>query len=123
MVTLNQLESGVSRWLDKELMPKLPRGGAYDGLKKAATVAVAMYAIKQGRSALEMLTRNPFMATIGAVNEEGEIDIEGFAEEMRKQIPEKGLTMDVPMIGELTIYREDLDDMLRCIKGREDERR
>jgi hypothetical protein len=77
MVSMNQIEAGVSRWLDRELMPKLPTGGAYDGLKKAATVALALYAIKRGRAALDGLTHNSFLATIGAVDHEGNIDIEG----------------------------------------------
>jgi hypothetical protein len=39
MVSMNQIEAGVTRWLDKELMPKLPTGGQYDGIKKAATIS------------------------------------------------------------------------------------
>ena len=117
MVSMNQIEAGVSRWLDRELMPKLPTGGAYDGLKKAATVALALYAIKRGRAALDSLTHNSFLATIGAVDHEGNIYIEGFAEEMKKQMPEAGLKVSVPMVGDMTFYRTDLDDMLRYIKG------
>lgn len=117
MVSMNQIEAGVSRWLDRELMPKLPTCGQYDGLKKAATVALALYAIKRGRAALDSLTHNSFLATIGAVDHEGNIDIEGFAEEMKKQMPEAGLKVSVPMVGDMTFYRTDLDDMLRYIKG------
>jgi hypothetical protein len=117
MVSMNQIEAGVSRWLDRELMPKLPTGGAYDGLKKAATVALALYAIKRGRAALDSLTHNSFLATIGAVDHEGNIDIEDLAEEMKKQMPEAGLKVSVPMVGDMTFYRTDLDDMLRYIKG------
>ncbi len=117
MVSINQIEAGVGRWLDKELMPKLPSGGAYDGLKKAATVALAMYAIKRGRSALDGLTHNSFLGTIGAVDHSGNVDIEGFMDEMRKQIPESGLKVSVPMVGDLTFYRTDLDDLLRHIKA------
>jgi hypothetical protein len=117
MVSMNQIEAGVSRWLDRELMPKLPTIGQYDGLKKAATVALALYAIKRGRAALDSLTHNSFLATIGAVDHEGNIDIEGFSEEMKKQMPEAGLKVSVPMVGDMTFYRTDLDDMLRYIKG------
>ena len=117
MVSMNQIEAGVSHWLDRELMPKLPTGGAYDGLKKAATVALALYAIKRGRAALDSLTQNSFLSTIGAVDREGNIDIEGLAEEMKTQMPEAGLKVSVPMVGNMTFYRNDIDDMLRYIKG------
>ena len=117
MVSMNQIEAGVSRWLDKELMPKLPTGGAYDGIKKTATVAIALYAIKRGRAALDSLTHNSFLATIGAVDHAGNIDIEGFAEEMKKQMPEEGLRVSVPMVGDMTFYRADLDDLMRYIKS------
>ena len=117
MVSMNQIEAGVSHWLDKELMPKLPSNGPYDGVKKAATVALALYAIKRGRNALMSLTENSFLSTIGAVDREGRVDLEGFAEEMRKQMPEEGVKISVPMVGDLTFYRSDLDDMLRYIKG------
>ena len=86
MVSMNQIETGVSRWLDRELMPKLPTGGQYDGIKKAATVALALYAIKRGRAALDSLTQNSFLGTIGAVDREGNVDLEGFVEEIKKQV-------------------------------------
>lgn len=117
MVSMNQIEAGVSRWLDKELMPKLPTGGQYDGIKKAATVALALYAIKRGRAALDSLTQNSFLGTIGAVDREGNVDLEGFVEEMKKQVPENGLKVSVPMVGDMTFYRDDLDDVMRYIKG------
>lgn len=117
MVSMNQIEAGVSRWLDRELMPKLPTGGQYDGIKKAATVALALYAIKRGRAALDSLTQNSFLGTIGAVDREGNVDLEGFVEEMKKQLPENGLKVSVPMVGDMTFYRTDLDDVMRYIKG------
>lgn len=117
MVSMNQIETGVSRWLDRELMPKLPTGGQYDGIKKAATVALALYAIKRGRAALDSLTQNSFLGTIGAVDREGNVDLEGFVEEMKKQVPENGLKVSVPMVGDMTFYRGDLDDVMRYIKG------
>ena len=117
MVSMNQIEMGVTNWLDRELMPKLPSGGSYDGLKKAATVALALYAIKRGRAALDALSRNSLLATIGAVDGAGNVDIEGFAEEMKKQIPDSGLRMSVPMVGDLVFYKADIDDMLRYIKN------
>ena len=52
----------------------------------------------------------------GAADGNGNIDLEGFAEEMRKQMPEGGLRVSVPMIGDLTFYRTDLDDLLRYIR-------
>lgn len=116
MVTLNQIEAGVTRWLDKELMPKLPSGGVLDGVKKAATVALILYSVKRGRAALESMAQESFLGTIGAVDANGNVDIEGFAEELRKQMPESGLKLSVPMIGDMTFYRADLDEMLRYIK-------
>ena len=117
MVSMNQIETGVSRWLERELMPKLPTGGQYDGIKKAATVALALYAIKRGRAALDSLTQNSFLGTIGAVDREGNVDLEGFVEEIKKQVPENGLKVSVPMVGDMTFYRSDLDDLMRYIKG------
>ena len=117
MVSIAQVESGLTRWMDHELMPKIPTGGSYDGLKKAATVAVALYAIKRIRSALTSLTESDFLNTIGAVTKEGHLDVEGFAEEMRKQIPEEGLRVSVPMVGDMTFYRGDIDDIVRYIKN------
>ena len=117
MVSIDQVEFGLARWMDKELVPKIPTGGAYDGLKKAATVAVGLYAIKRIRSALTYLAESDFLNTIGATTKEGHLDVEGFAEEMRKQIPEEGLRVSVPMVGDMTFYRGDLDDIVRYIKS------
>lgn len=112
MTHIDKITAGAAKWLDRELMPKLPS----DGLKKAATVALATYALSRGKNALMSVTENSFLGTIGAADGNGNIDLEGFAEEMRKQMPESGLRVSVPMIGDLTFYRTDLDDLLRYIR-------
>ena len=77
-------------------------------LKKIAAVAGAVYAVKHG---VEKLASNPALAVIGAVDGDGNVDVEGIVETFREQIPKKGFKVTVPILGDLTFFGEDLDKL------------
>ena len=106
MVTIAQMEHGAVRFIDAEIAPKIPTNLPNGQLKKIAAVAGAVYAVKHG---LEKLVENPALAAIGAVDADGNVDLEGIAAIAGEQIPEKGFQGTVPILGDLTFFREDLE--------------
>lgn len=114
MVSINQVEVGLANWLDAELIPKLPTTGQYDPLKKVAIATGAMYAVKRGRKLLGRY--EPMLSTIGLI-EDGNIDLEGVRDELKRQMPVEGVPVSVPMVGELRFYRDDVDHMYNYIMG------
>lgn len=113
MVTIQQIEQGAIKFIDNEIAPKIPTNIPNGQIKKIAAVASAAYAVKHG---LAKLMQNPALAAIGAVDADGNADIEGIAEMVQQQIPEKGFKLTAPILGDLTFFQEDVERLLAYIK-------
>lgn len=116
MVSMSKIESGIAKWLDNEVMPTLSFDGQLGAIKRGAVTAASVYAVKRAMGALAGVVSNPMMVQIGAADKYGNIDIDGFAEEFRKTIPEAGYKVTIPFVAELTLVKSDFDNLLRYIK-------
>lgn len=117
MVSLERVEQGAARFIDYELVPKLPIGGAYDGIKKMAVVASSLYLVKRFRNIAEMAYENKFLSVIGLYNSNGEFDLEGIRDVMKEQIPAEGILVKVPLLNELRFFKDDVDKLYSYIVG------
>lgn len=106
MTTIQQIEQGAVKFIDAEIAPKIPTNIPNGQIKKIAAVAGAVYAVRNG---LRKAVFNPALAAIGAVDGEGNIDVEGLAEAASAQIPEGGFKVTVPILGDLTFFAEDVE--------------
>lgn len=106
MATIQQIEQGAVRFIDAEIAPKIPTNIPNGQIKKIAAVSGAVYALRHG---LRKAVSHPTLAAIGAVDGEGNIDVEGLAEVAAAQIPEGGFKLTVPILGDLTFFREDVE--------------
>lgn len=116
MVTLEQIERGAARYLDSEIAPQIPTNIPNGQIKKIAIIAGATYALKHR---LRDLLVNPLLTTMGVVDEEGNIDLEGFAEVFKEQIPDKGFKVTLPILGDPTFFDEDVDKLVSYITQEE----
>lgn len=117
MVSINQIEHGVSRWVDAELIPLLPSGGQYDNLKRMGVAAGAVYIIRKGKVALMSLQNSAFLNALGAIDANGDIDIDGIKEVVKEKIPDVGIKVSVPILNEITFYKKDVESMYSYIMG------
>lgn len=106
MATITQIEQGAARFIDGEIAPKIPTNIPNGQIKKIAALAGAAYAVRNG---LRKAAANPALLAIGAVDGEGNIDVEGLAEAALAQIPEGGFKVTVPILGDLTFFAEDVE--------------
>lgn len=113
MATLAQIEQGAVKFIDQEVAPNIPTNIPNGQLKKIAALAGAAYAVHNG---LQRAASNPALAAMGAVDEEGNIDVKGLAEAMTAQIPESGFKVTVPILGDLTFFREDVEQLRAYIE-------
>lgn len=114
MATIVQIEAGAARYIDEELAPKIPTNIPNGKVKKLAAVAGAVYAVKNG---LRRALASPTIATIGAVDEAGNVDVDGIAQAFLDQVPKDGFPLEVPILGPLTFFREDVEKLVEYIKG------
>lgn len=113
MVSIAQIELGLTKYIDAEIVPTLPVGGQYDAIKNTAFKTMAAYAIKNGRNALQGVLKHPMLTAIGAVNADGMVDIDGIAGELKKNIPAAGLQVEIPLMGIIMTFHESDIDTLR----------
>lgn len=113
MATIAQIERGAVNFIDGEIAPKIPVNVPNGQLKKIAAVAGAAYAVRNG---LRKAVSNPALAAIGAVDENGNIDVAGMAEAVTAQIPDSGFKVTVPILGDLTFFREDVERLKTYIE-------
>lgn len=110
MVTTNQIERGFARWLDAELMPHMPQ----NGWKKVIAGAAASIMIKRGGHLVEKLMNHPVVVALD-ITKNGEVDLEIVKDSLKANMSESGLVIDLPMIGELKLNKNDIDTIYAYI--------
>lgn len=113
MITLDDLRNGVVRYIDNELMPILPQSG----LEKVVVGTAIGLIIKKNFSKIETFKDHPLVKLTGVMDEEGNIDFDTLAAEIKENIPETGISIEAPMIGKMTFKSDDIDKLVQYTKG------
>lgn len=109
MVSMAQIENGITRFIDNELAPKIPVDGNNGGLKRLGFLVGLTYMVhKQLPTVLK---------TMGAVEPNGDVDMEGLMQAVGKFMPENGLRVQVPVVNELVFYPSDVEQIKAYIMG------
>lgn len=113
MVPRQQVEQGLARYIDREIISKLPTSS----IQRVATGAAVAIAMKRSDNLVERLKGNALIATLGIMNEAGDIDLDALHEALRSQVTDDGVVMEVPILGRLTFYAGDIDNLYSDIMG------
>lgn len=111
MIPISTIEKGVANYIDTEVMQKFPNG-TWQKVAIGALIGIAVHKYAQ------ILKDNHALQTIGIV-EGDKADIEAYAEHIKKNMPDKGVTIEVPMLGEVILKANDIDDILAYISKAE----
>lgn len=114
MVTITNIEQGVAAYLDSELMPKLPE----TGLEKVLMGTAISLVIRRAGTIVEGYKNNKAVQMLGIMDAEGNVDVDILAEELKKNLPESGVKVEVPMIGSLTFHKADIDKLYSYITAK-----
>lgn len=107
MVSMSQVENGVAKFIDNELAPKIPADGANGPLKRFAFLVGITYGVRGKLSSM--------LESMGAIDADRNVDLDGVVAAMRARVPEAGLRVQVPMVSELVFYPADVDLLHRYI--------
>ena len=101
-VTTTAIVKGIAEFISKDLRPKYPAGtlgsfvmGFSSGLIRSRAEATAAKLIK-----------NP-LVSIFVTDENGMLDLDEMLEAAQEAMPESGLTIQIPLSGEVTLNRSD----------------
>ena len=111
VVSINQIEMGIAKYLDAELLPQLPKEGA----KGFGVQVMATLATKRIGNLVRSYAELPLLKTMGIVDAQGGIDLPGLREAALQSMPDTGVSIDVPLAGKLTFYKADIDKLYKYI--------
>ena len=112
MATISQIEAGAVKFIDNVVAPEIPVNVPNGQLKKVAFLAGAAYAVRKN---LRQYANSPLLAQMGAVDEAGNIDLDGLLEAAKVAVPEGGFKVTVPILGDLTFHMDDLERLAAYI--------
>ncbi len=113
MVSIPQIESGVARYLDSELISQLPEGQ----FSRLAAGTMISLAIKRSSRIIEKLKENTFVKMLDIFDGEGNVDLEVVKEAVLENMTDAGLKIDIPVVGTVTFKRDDVEKLYKCILG------
>jgi hypothetical protein len=117
MVNITKVKRGLANFADREILAKIPGGT----LKKTAIGTMMGLYIKNAEKALNLNSKNVFISALGIVDENGDVDVDTLAEEIKKNISENGLRIDIDIfglhLGDMTLRAADIDMMRTYISN------
>lgn len=86
-----------------------------DWQEMIARIAVSRV-VGNGEKIKTALENNPFIRTFAIIDENGNVDVDGLARDLKEQISQKGkLSFSIPMFGTFCFTAEDVDKLHRTI--------
>lgn len=107
-----QVQKGIAAYMDNEVMPLIDD----TSWKKVMVGTAISLGIKRADAYLPLLQANPIVKTLDLVDEEGGIDVDALAPEIKNNISKNGMKVELPVLGTMTFRAEDVDKLLQYIK-------
>ena len=101
---------GIIAYIDKEILVRM------NTLQEiVARIAISRVYDNRGNVKHSLMT-NPVLKTFAFVDEEGNVDVVGITNDLKKQIARKGkLEFEIPMFGKFSFVESDVDVLHRYI--------
>ena len=110
MVAYNQVVNGISRYIDQEIVNKI------QGWQKWVLGTGAGVFLSKGTNVFNQLKMHPMIKMLDIVDENDMIDIDVIYKELKKQAEKGAITFDAPMIGTITLTKDDVEKLYSFIK-------
>ena len=110
MVTYNQVVNGMTKYIDQEIINKI------QGWQRWALGAGAGIMMNKGTNIFNAFKAHPVVKMLEVIDDNDMIDIDTIYGEIRKQAEKGSATIDIPMVGSITLTKDDVDKLYRLIK-------
>lgn len=112
MVTLAQAQAGVGRYIEAEIISKI------QGWQRWVIGAGASRALSRSTDIFNQIKDNGLIKMMGIIDDAtGQIDIDALHQEFAKQAEHGAITFHVPLVGALTLDKQDVDRIYQYIIG------
>ena len=111
MVSYSQVVSGISKFMDQEIINKI------QGWQRWALGTGAGIFLSKSGEIFTRLKENSIVKMLGLIDENGMIDVDTIYSELRKQADKGAIVAEIPMLGKITLTKDDVEKLYACIKG------
>lgn len=112
MITLAQLQAGVGRYIETEIISKIP------GWQRWVIGAGVSRLLSRSTEVFNQLKESKLVQLLGVIDPAtDQIDIDALYSEFAKQAQQSAITFDVPLVGALTLNAQDVDKLYQYIIG------
>jgi hypothetical protein len=111
-VTAAQAAQGLGLYMDRELLPSLPR----DGWKGFGIGVAATLVCSRAQAMLEKYMQMPALQQMGLCTKDGGFDLDAVKAAALKSMPEEGLLVSTAIGIGIRIRKEDIEKLYRCIE-------
>lgn len=112
MVSIDSVERGFAKYIDKEIMPSIKT----DGVKGFTIGTAASLLVKRGGNLLRWYAQNPMLQQMGLVTADGAVDLDALRDAAKSNIPVGGLLVELPMGITIRVNASDVDSLYRAIR-------
>lgn len=110
MVSISKIETGLAKFIDSELIDKLE----LNGWKRLVTASVSSIFIKKLSNILSKLQKNSFVEMLELFDENGNVDLDLIYSEIKENMPESGIKIEIPGISIcVTLKNNDIDTLYK----------
>lgn len=110
MVSVNQIQAGVVKYVDEEIIPKA------SGIEKWLIGVYVSLASKKSGEIVTKMKDMPVIKMLGVIDDNGMVDIDTLYEELLNQAKSKGsVSINMPVVGVVTLNYTDVEKLYQCI--------
>ena len=109
MVTTTQIQNGLAKYIDEEVVAAMP------GWQKWVFGAGASIALNNLPATIERVKNTEVVKMLGVIDAQGEIDIAKIYQGVKKQSAKGPVTFEIPAMGKMTLNDSDVDKIYRFI--------
>jgi hypothetical protein len=111
MYNLDQVMTGLTKFIDNEIINSI------SGWQKWVVGTGLGIATTKGTHIFESLKQNELIKMLELIDENDNIDVDTIYEELLKQARRGPITIELPMVGNLTLKEQDVISLYNYIKN------
>lgn len=109
MVTIDQVKSGISAYIDAEILPRI------DGYKRYGLLVYMSLLMDNFNNTVVDLLKIPAVSVLGIVDADGRVDIDRLHNAAYQSMRDN-VDITIPIVGRFIFSRSDVDKLCEMIK-------
>lgn len=111
MVSYDQFLRGLAKFIDMEIIPKM------SGFKRLAFGVGSGIALKKGDNMFALVKDNQLIHALDILDSNNNINIDLLKQEIESNMGEESYSIEIPMIGTISLDKRDLNKIYELIKN------